>query len=161
MPHHRGTRRHITYACGSRGVIVFSRSHRRESAFTAHLLQCEFHPASFLSFLLFFFFFFVFLSYMYNSRAHPLVSNWRQSHRLVTLGLASLCDRRRCLVGWQLAWLAVMIVMDTSLEGDLSNSGRLRLWRGGGGGPHMLTSFCSCLDLPFSGPFHRLFFPFI
>ncbi|EGZ74737.1 hypothetical protein NEUTE2DRAFT_155350 [Neurospora tetrasperma FGSC 2509] len=119
MPHHRGTRRHITYACGSRGVIVFSRSHRRESAFTAHLLQCEFHPASFLSFL------------------------------------------RRCLVGWQLAWLAVMIVMDTSLEGDLSNSGRLRLWRGGGGGPHMLTSFCSCLDLPFSGPFHRLFFPFI
>ncbi|KAK3501675.1 hypothetical protein B0T13DRAFT_207257 [Neurospora crassa] len=39
MPHHRGTRRHITYACGSRGVIVFSRSRRRKSAFTAHLLQ--------------------------------------------------------------------------------------------------------------------------
>ncbi|KHE88885.1 hypothetical protein GE21DRAFT_1354563 [Neurospora crassa] len=120
MPHHRGTRRHITYACGSRGIIVFSRSHRRESAFTAHLLQCEFHPASFLSFLVFF--------------SPPLVSSWRQSHRLVTLGLASLCDRRRCLVGWQLARLAVMIVMDTSsLEGDLSNSVRLRLWRGGRG----------------------------
>ncbi|KAK3499194.1 uncharacterized protein B0T23DRAFT_400837 [Neurospora hispaniola] len=81
MPPHGGTRRHITYACGSRGVIVFSRSHRRESAFTAHLLQCE------------------------------------QSHRLVTLGLASLCDRRRCLVGWQLAWLAVMIHSDGHVVG--------------------------------------------